>query len=712
MLSIRRPASAALRRLGTSLLSLADRVQSPRRLRKTEDGPGAPRPRNRLELALFAAGIGVVFASLLYRIADFPIYFFCDEAVQAVRAAEFLRDGFRDQYREYFPTFFQNGPFFNLSASVYAQVLPVLLFGESVFATRATAALIAGSASIAVALILRRVFAARFWWAGALLLGITPAWFLHSRTAFETAMATSFYAWFVYFYLSYRSGRLRVLYPALVCAALAFYTYSPMQLVVPVTGLLLLISDWSYHRAHRKVALSALILVGLLALPYARFLRSHPGSAERHMRGIFSYWSDPQLTTNQKLLRYGTEYAIGLSPGYWYGRKDARDLVRHRMKGYGNILAITLPFVAIGFVTSLRRVRSAPYRVVLIALVAAPSGAALASTGVTRALVFVVPAAILTALGVDAVAGVMVRRVGYLPVAVALFGVLAAGQLAILRDALVNGPTWYRDYGLGGMQYGARQVFGEIKQRLRRDPQLRFDVSPIWANGANELRNFFVGDDARVAMHNLEWYLVEKRPELGPNRVLVLTPDEHRQAISDPRFTVVRNDGAIRYPDGSDGFHFSRLAYAPDFDERTRAEREARHALVPDFVSIGGETVAVMHSRLDMGELRHAFDGDRKTLTRTDRANPAVFDLVFGKPRVLRGVTVTTGSGALGLSVRVWRQADGSPLEQHAEFRKLPPDPTVHLALPPGPVARLRIEITLLNSLESEWVHVREVRLE
>jgi hypothetical protein len=47
-------------------------------------------------------------------------------------------------------------------------------------------------------------------------------------------------------------------------------------------------------------------------------------------------------------------------------------------------------------------------------------------------------------------------------------GVLAGYNVFMLRDALVNGPTWFKDYGLGGMQYGADQIFGEIKNYFTR----------------------------------------------------------------------------------------------------------------------------------------------------------------------------------------------------------------------------------------------------
>ena len=81
------------------------------------------------------------------------------------------------------------------------------LVGRSTLVTRAVAALIALSGTLAAGLILRQAFGLRRAWLGVLLLTITPAWFLHSRTAFETGLYASLFAWALYAYLRYRAGR-------------------------------------------------------------------------------------------------------------------------------------------------------------------------------------------------------------------------------------------------------------------------------------------------------------------------------------------------------------------------------------------------------------------------------------------------------------------------------------------------------------------------
>ena len=137
-----------------------------------------------IEKSLFGLAIIIYLATRLIGLVDFPIYFFTDEAVQTVLAADLVRDHFHNYDKVFLPTYFKNGSNYNLSLSVYLQVLPYLLFQKSVFVTRLTSVLVTLLAAYAVGLVMRDFFNARFWWAGTLILSVTPAWFLHSRTAF------------------------------------------------------------------------------------------------------------------------------------------------------------------------------------------------------------------------------------------------------------------------------------------------------------------------------------------------------------------------------------------------------------------------------------------------------------------------------------------------------------------------------------------------
>jgi 4-amino-4-deoxy-L-arabinose transferase-like glycosyltransferase len=686
--------------------------------------PGRERGRRRrwtLPGALFFLSLGVYLATRLVGIERFPIYFFTDEAIQTMHAADLVRDGWRGWDHVLLPTYFRNGEYYNLGVSVYAQVPAYLLFGKSVLATRATSALITLLAAVALALILRDIFRIPYWWLGTMLLAIAPAWFLHSRTAFETAEFVSFYAAALYAYLLYRYRSPRYLYPTLLLSALAFYTYSAGQVVLAVTGTLLLASDAAYHWRNRKTVLIGFGLAALLALPYLRFRLSHAYSPSQHLATLYSYWMQP-ISVSQKLARLRTAYLRGLGPAYWFGHAPV-DLVRHVMKGYGNLLLWTAAPCAVGLLLALRNIRSSAYRAVLIAALAAPAGGALVDATIPRVLVFVVPATLLTALGLSLVLQLADRlshrrsaRVAENPrerpvSSVAVFGLLAALNFGMLHDAIVNGPLWFRDYGLGGMQWGARQLFGRLREELAKNPGAKFMVSPSWTNGTDVVARFFLSDPLPVAMGAVDGFMKEKLP-LNADMTFVMLPAEYDRATRSGKFSSIRVEDVIRYPDGRPGFYFVKLAYADNFEQILAVESARRRQLLETTVTIDGEPVQVRHSKIDLGSVQGMFDDDPATVARTEEANPFVVEWEFAAPRTLREMEIGIGSIEARITIRLAEAPDAEPVSYSETLRGTVERPAVVLRFPgPTPARFVRIEVLEPGRPEPDHVHIFGIRL-
>ncbi len=454
---------------------------------------------------LFLLSLGIYALTRLYAIEDFPIFFFTDEAIHPVLAADLIRDGFRDVQGRLFPTYFQNGLYWNLSLSVYIHAFAVSLFGKTIWATRATSAVISLFGAAAIGLTLKWFLKARWWWLVVLFLTVTPAWFLHSRTAFETVLMVSFYAWFLLFYLLYRFRSPNFLYPALVFGAATFYSYSNGQAVMAVSGILFLFSDWRYHLRNWRIGFSGAALLALLVLPYLRFRWQHPDALVSQLRILDSYWLKP-LPLDQKIVRFVTEYAYGLSPQYWFLPNDS-DLVRHRMSDYGNIWWWLLPFFVAGAWNCLRRLKSSAHRAVLIAALAAPFGSALADISITRAMLFVLPANMMAVLGFESLIGWFKSRQAQWAIGMGSAAVLSVLGLVMLREALSNGPTWFRDYGMFGMQWGARQLFTQaIPDYIKAHPDGTVYLTPTWANGTDVFQRFFK-TSPQLEMSNVDRFI-------------------------------------------------------------------------------------------------------------------------------------------------------------------------------------------------------------
>jgi 4-amino-4-deoxy-L-arabinose transferase-like glycosyltransferase len=689
-------------------------------------------------------------ATRLIGLAQYPIYFFTDEAANTVLAAEFLDNGFRDQFGQLFPTYFQNGPSISLSTSVYAQVVPYLLFGKSVFVTRAVPALIALTGALAMGLIFKHIFKSRWWWISILLLSLTPAWFLHSRTAFEHTLWVSFFAWFLYFYLRYRTDQPKHLITAIVFGALSFYSYNGGQLGIVIMALLLLIVDWRYHLRQRRIVLIAFGVALVCALPYARFQITHGTEASVHLQLLGSYWMQ-DLPLGEKLSRAVQEYAYGLRPDYWLAPDNPRDLIRHQLKGYGNLLWVTLPFAVLGLVITVKNVfrsehpsttqrahsernavesknarRSAQdatlapaYRVVLLALLIAPIGGVLVQANVLRDLIMVIPTTLLTAIGLAAVLERIVQfatrrglQRAFRVVAIITCAVLVCANFLLLNDALTNGSTWYDNYGLTGLQYGAPQVFTAIGDILEREPQTDVWLFPSWLNGSEMLRRYFLPNDPRVHLLDFDGFLADKF-DLTDQTLLVMDRANYQRLIDSSKFVETQITQTIPLPAGSPGFYLLHARYAPDIDARLARERAAQEQLTRQNVIVGRESWSVAHSPQQSGLAQDLFDNNPDTYVVTRHLNPIVIDITLPEPQRVTGLSALGDGHDLNLLAELYADGASQAGRYESTFHQLHPGVPVDVEFDPLPglVRRVRLTLTDLDQNASGSVTLRDLVL-
>jgi hypothetical protein len=231
----------------------------------------------------------------------------------------------------------------------------------------------------------------------------------------------------------------------------------------------------------------------------------------------------------------------------------------------------------------------------------------------------------------------------------------------MLVDSLTSGPLWYKDYSLNGMQYGARQVFGEVAGYMRDHPEAKVIVSPAWANGTDVIARFFFADPLPFLLASPQGYFDDVQP-LKPDTLLVMIPEEYER-IPRTHFSQVKVEKVLNYPDGRPGFYFVHLTYAENAREVIESEKEThRRPLVGDFVIDGGK-VTVTYPRLDIGSVRELFDGDTGTLVRTEGINPMDLDFEFLVPRQVQGASVRIGAVATTIQLKIWPEGAKEPLE-------------------------------------------------
>lgn len=673
-----------------------------------------------LHLDLFWASIIAYITVLAIGIERFPIYFFTDEAIHMNMIADFLSSGFKNYDGEFLPTFFTLEGWVN-GTSVYVQLIPYLLFGKSVIATRLTSAVITMLGAIAIGLLLKKVFKIKYYWVGVFFLLTTPAWFLHARTAFEYAEVAAFYCIFLYCYGRYRDGNLKYLYFAVIAGALCFYTHGLGQILMSVTGFALFVVDFRYHihPDQRKTVLLSFGLALLLLLPFARYYLAHPTEAAEQVKRRGSYWSDSSLTSLDKLSNFGQQYLYGLNPLYWYLPNNT-DIDRHTMLNYGNGLLLTFPLMLAGLVQVIRNIRKPASRLVLIALLACPFPASVVAIGMPRMLWMAVPLAILTAIGLSAIIEWIETRwkiTSSWPAWVT-FAVLALLSVHILTDALTNGPTWFQDYGLYGMQYGAQQIFGDtVRPALEQNPNLLFVVSPSWANGTEQFTNFFIPKElqSRVILGQPVDHINDPS-FFNENTRFVSTANEYNNLFQDPKlFKDIQIVGQpINYPNGQPGFYVITLKPADNFNELINEQHQRNRTPIEDTMLFNGQTIRVVHSPLGSGQMDDIFDNNPDTLARVLEANPFVIDLYPTTPVPTGSVFFKTGSMTdFTITIRLYAPGATQPVEYSQTYNKdLPPDPEFTITFDKGPETSERIEIEVRDNTsgDTSQIHLRTIQ--
>jgi hypothetical protein len=296
-----------------------------------------------------------------------------------------------------------------------------------------------------------------------------------------------------------------------------------------------------------------------------------------------------------------------------------------------------------------------------------------------------------------------------------VIGGLSLVSIYMLRDALVNGPLWFRTYQLYGMQYGTKQLFAEaVPEALARDPNVRIMMSPNWANGIDLFVRFFLSkkQQPRVQMRTVDDFM-EQRGDLTPELLFIMAPEEYQRAAASGKFKRVTVEKVIPYPDGSPGFYFARLTYADNVDAVFAADEAARRQPVVEQIVLDGQRVTVSHSQFEAGQVKDLFDADPFTLVRGREANPLVIEFTFSQPRALSSLTAVFGSMDFALAASLYGDPNAEPVVYEQTYRNLPPDPKVELSFGSSPqtVSKLRLEIKHLTAGATAKIHVRELAL-
>ncbi len=658
---------------------------------------------------LFWIMLAVYLITRVVGLEQYPIYFYSDEAVSFVRSMDLISNRLRDVYDRFLPTFFINDNKYSLGLTVYLITIPRMIFGNHIWLARGITVLLGLAAMIWVYRLMQDGFKLKYGWLGGLILLTVPAWFLFSRLALETPVMTIFYAGFLYYYLRYRQEDPKNLYKAFLLGAAAFYTYFPGQMIMVVTGVFLLISDFRYHWQQRRTMWPALLLLAVLSLPLVRFMVTVPGDYTDRLAQYGSYITSAEPVL-QKIMTYLGNYLYALSPLYWFN-PIAPNPIWWVMRGYSQLPLLLAPFWIWGIIQAFRSWRDPAMRTVIAAWFAGPSAAALMTIEITRVLCMIIPGVIFIAIGLDHALRWCTNR--WKPakwaVPIAAVGCLIASPW-MLVDALYNGPTWFTQYDQHGLQWGSRQVFAEALRYHAQDPDTPIYISGSWTWQSDSEMRFFIPNGLNIRMQNADAFIDNYSPTVSSIRFILMASD-YQRAVDSGRFCDIETEDIIQYPDGTPGFYITRLEYCPGIEQVFAEELAARLALTSEDVLVEGITMQVEHSTLSDGNIAKLFDGDINTYIRSDRLNPLVVVIHFPSAETLSGFSVNVGSEPIHIVASVI-DSNGTQNVYTQDFSAAEERRDVVFNFPSTQqITELYVEITLAGLSELSSVHCWDLTL-
>ncbi len=320
-----------------------------------------------------------------------------DELAIGYNAYSLLETG-KDEHGVPFPLSFQSFGDYKLPGLIYSTVLPILLFGRSVFSIRFITALM-GTLTVIFAFWLVKQLrfsnSVALWTAA--LLAVSPWHLLGSRSAYEP-VAGLFWSLLSYGFLTKSKSSFSQIIGFIVCSIISTLFYNSALLLTPAVFCIFLLSlKFSKQRISGKYFVVFMILLTYLALYWTGlkainasrfnttiFNQSNTTNTSFTLSRSLAKDGSPYLLTRISQLPYGYQlskaiqgYVASFNPVYlWFTGGDNPWHNLHVI-GFGNLLLYTLPFFFYGLIFLFqKRTASFEFIFVLSLLVITPLASA------------------------------------------------------------------------------------------------------------------------------------------------------------------------------------------------------------------------------------------------------------------------------------------------------------------------------------------------
>lgn len=512
-----------------------------------------------LALRTFLIGLLIcIFAialfTRLHQLGSVPNGFFCDEASVGYNAYTVLTRG-QDQYGSYSPIFFRAFGEYKSPMQIYSTVPLIALTGLSEWSVRATS-VVWGMLSIIAIFFTTAELArsSRFKNSISLIamtaLAVSP-WHIHfSRVSLEGFMPYLFFT-LLGTYLFLRSlDRPRFFILATFSFTLAFYSYFPARIFVPLYSLGLCLIYIKHLRNHAKIVLFGFSIVLVLLVPFFLHIKTPEGLNRWKQVSIFTAESrkEPVLT------HIGRNYIRHFSSAFLFTKGDidmpGQFITRHSLRGMGELYWFQLPLLLLGLFSIARLKDRRVLYIVLLWLVLYPVGSMFtsdASPQATRSIIGVGIFSIIAGFGVAPILGLLRKNIiAHVLFWICLAGIIIASFYSFTTLYFSQYSLYAQDYW--GWQFGARDIVREFEKQQNNYDDL------IMSPNFNE-PDIFLKFYSPQSCYNCRVGLPDDDYNPEKKQLYALTPD-YIQSHNEYLYT---NKFIIYYPNSTVAFLLAEL---------------------------------------------------------------------------------------------------------------------------------------------------------
>jgi 4-amino-4-deoxy-L-arabinose transferase-like glycosyltransferase len=305
--------------------------------------------RTRMMNALQLVALLVICFFHLWKLADLPRGFYCDELSIGYNALLVAQSGY-DEHHRFLPVFFEAFGEYKNPLYIYTAALIFKIVGVSEFALRFTSFIFFFIFLLFFYLLTARMFRNRVVSAYALLAaGFLPYFFSVSRISFEVISQLTTVAAALYFiHRTYHpEDRPRGSDPLLagILLGLSVYSYSTARMLTFLLYLSVMVIYGKRSFLKRSLVVSAAFFAGVV--PYLLFSLRHPGALTARFKTI-SYLYNPELSLPERAGIFLQNYLSYLRPDFLLLSGDRN--LRHATGYGGEVFAVVLLLALVGFV--------------------------------------------------------------------------------------------------------------------------------------------------------------------------------------------------------------------------------------------------------------------------------------------------------------------------------------------------------------------------